>query len=56
MLFTNTIGLDRFYLEMQGEPGVPLEEVSARLSKVAEVFLEEALQLRRWGMKRVALA
>lgn len=41
---------------MQGEPGVPLEEVSARLSNVAEVFLDEALQLGRWGMKRVALA
>ncbi|CAM9953061.1 unnamed protein product [Scytosiphon promiscuus] len=46
----------KFYMEMQGEPGVPLEEVSARLSVVADVFLEEAFQLERWGMKRVALA
>ncbi|CAM9755587.1 unnamed protein product, partial [Ectocarpus sp. 8 AP-2014] len=46
----------KFYLEKQGRPGVPLEEVSAQLSELAVVFLEDALQLKRWGMKRVALA
>ncbi|CAN0448977.1 unnamed protein product, partial [Hapterophycus canaliculatus] len=46
----------KFYMEMQGQPGVPLKEVSARLSKVAEVFLQDALELKRWGMERVALA
>lgn len=46
----------RFYLEMHGAPGVPLEEVSARLSNIGAMFVEEALQPERWGMKRVALA
>lgn len=46
----------RFYLEMQGLPGMPLEEVSAKLSKVTQVFLDEGLQLDRWGIHRVALA
>lgn len=46
----------RFYLEMQGQPGVPKAEVSRRLSEVAAVFVEESLQPERWGMTKVALA
>ena len=46
----------RFYLEMQGKPGVPLEQVSVRLSEIASVFVDEALEPERWAMKRVALS
>lgn len=46
----------RFYLEMQGLPGMPLEEVAAKLSKVTQAFLDDGLQLDRWGIHRVALA
>lgn len=41
---------------MQGRPGVPYEEVARRLTRVADVFIDECLQPERWGIKRVALA
>lgn len=48
--------VNRYYLEMQGQPGVPLEEVSRRLSVVADVFVEECLQPKRWGLQRFSWA
>lgn len=47
---------NRYYVEMQGKPGVPLEEVSNSLSKIAAAFVDEALEPEHWGMKRVTLA
>lgn len=41
---------------MQGEPGVPYEEVSRRVAEVTDVFVDECLEPKRWGIKRVALA
>lgn len=46
----------KYYLEMQGQPGIPLKEVSERLSEVASVFIEECLQPKRWGLQRFSWA